>query len=637
MTKMDISIIIPTYKRPALLKKCLESIFRQDYPKEEYEVIVVMDGKDQVTEEMLQGLVADSNNLRYFTQKEKGPAAARNSGAGACSGELIGFVDDDCCVGKGWIRSMVKRHGENPGIAAVGGFTVTPNNYSTVLVSQFLANCSIETQIDGKREVIFFPTCNVSFKRWVFERYSFDEQFPFPGGEDLEFFWRIFKDGFKFIWDTDIKVIHNRDRHFINFIRQAYIYGRGNALAQYLHSDQPLLKELKMGRLIFWFATAENILKIPRFSYLLGRRLIIEKNVRSASKKFSLYAYFVLHKVFYILGNILEYFRILGGDVKPLPGLLRLPRLLILDITHSCNLQCRICDIWKTGEKEEDIGIAYIKNTLRDARKLGIPEITLSGGEPLRRKDIFEIMDYARRIRIKNMGVLSNGILIGPLLDRLRPFLLDNTISLVISLDSLKPSLHNEIRNAPFAWEKTMESLNLLADLKKKYPQVNFNVITIILDQNLEELEELAVFIRSLGTNSLQFQALLPNNLRMAERKDSYFWVSRERLPLLDSTIDRLAAFSKENPDFIKNSAFNIELIKQYYRGALTSREVSCLSAQKTVLISNRGEYATCFSCYGDIRSETLKDVLQGKEIIKARRLAAGCNWPCLLPCFCDS
>ena len=273
---------------------------------------------------------------------------------------------------------------------------------------------------------------------------------------------------------------------------------------------------------------------------------------------------------------------------------------------------------------------------LLQAKDSNIKEIALSGGEPLLRNDIFDIFKYAREIKIKNLGVLTNGILVENLQERLRPYLIDNTISLVVSFDSLKAEIHNKVRNSDSAWQKTVKSLNMLSSLKKNHPQLNFNVITVIMNQNLEELLDLANFIKGLNVNSLQFQALLPNNLRMAERRKSPFWVPEERFSLLDETIGKLIGFKKENPKFVKNSIENLSFVKKYYQGTITSNDVKCSSASETILISNQGNCTTCLSSYGDIKRQNLKDVFSNKERIEAQRKIRKCSWPCLLPCFCD-
>lgn len=635
--EIDISIIVPTCNRAEKLNNCLKSLFDQDYPMERLEIIVVDDRANDSVMRMMEDLQRWYPQIKYTRQRCKGPANARNVGVRLSTGKVIAFTDDDCVVDKDWTRLMVETHRSHPEAFVVGGDTVTSTRGPFVLTGQFLSTCSIETGVNGKKEIVFFPTCNVSFKRHIFERYAFDEQFPLPGGEDLEFFWRLFKAGHRFIWNKKIKVTHYRDDTVISFIKQAYTYGKGNFLVQYLHGDHPLLKELKTGRIDFWAATLINAIKIPRFSYLLGKKLFREEHIRDVCKKIAVYLYLALHKIVYIWGNIFEFFRITGKhSLNKKRKVFNVPQLLILDITHTCNLSCSICDIWKTAKAEKEIDIKYVRRLLYQARELGVKEVALSGGEPLARRDIFKILDCARDLNIKNLGVLSNGILLEKYINRLRPYLLDRTISPVVSLDSLNPVTHNSVRKSSICWDGSINSLKALSVLKKEHPHISFNVIAIILNQNLEELHDLALFVESLGADSLQFQALLSNNLMMSERSESVFWVTKERFDILDSAIDCLIGFKEKNQSFIKNSIENLELIKKYFRGKIGHGDIRCMSGDKTVLVSNSGECTTCFSSYGNIKKKTLCEIFQSREAVSAREKVKKCPCPCLLPCFCD-
>ncbi|HAB51846.1 MAG TPA: hypothetical protein DCE80_06705 [Ignavibacteriales bacterium] len=310
---IDVSVIVPTSDRKIMLERCLGSLLDQTYPKEKMEIIIVDDRADGKIAIISDNLRSRYPNIRYFAQYNKGPAIARNLGIGSSVGEIIAFVDDDCVVDKTWIERIVEGHQGNPDIIAIGGDTIVYASKIPILVSQFLSTCSIETFIDNKKEVIFFPTCNVSFKREIFLKYKFNEQFPFPGGEDLELFWCLYKDGYRFIWDKKMKAIHYRDKSLFSFLKQAYMYGRGNLLAQHIHKDHPLLKELKADKSLFWLSMVINIVKIPRFSYILGNRLLKDMQEKGISVILSVYAHFVLHKVFYIAGNIREFFRIRNG------------------------------------------------------------------------------------------------------------------------------------------------------------------------------------------------------------------------------------------------------------------------------------------------------------------------------------
>lgn len=84
-----ISIIIPTYNRVDLILKTLQSVFAQTY--DDYEVIVVDDGSEDDTPELLRG-----QKIRYVRHEaNKGAAAARNTGADIARGHYLAFLDSD--------------------------------------------------------------------------------------------------------------------------------------------------------------------------------------------------------------------------------------------------------------------------------------------------------------------------------------------------------------------------------------------------------------------------------------------------------------------------------------------------------------------------------------------------------------
>lgn len=99
-----VSIIIPTYNRPDLLKQCLGSLFLLDYPR--YEIIVIDDGSSISLKEEYGQL--HNPNIHWITQPHQGVSVARNRGVAAAQGEIIAFIDDDCLAQPSWIRYLVE-------------------------------------------------------------------------------------------------------------------------------------------------------------------------------------------------------------------------------------------------------------------------------------------------------------------------------------------------------------------------------------------------------------------------------------------------------------------------------------------------------------------------------------------------
>ncbi len=100
MHSHDVSVIIPTYNRLAFLKEAINSVIRQTLPAKE--IIVVDDGS---TDGTLDWLKSENNpSLKYFSQAQKGPAAARNLGVSQASSNYIALLDSD----DEWLEEKLK-------------------------------------------------------------------------------------------------------------------------------------------------------------------------------------------------------------------------------------------------------------------------------------------------------------------------------------------------------------------------------------------------------------------------------------------------------------------------------------------------------------------------------------------------
>lgn len=98
-----VSVVIPTYNRPALLTRCFAALLRQDFDAERVEIVVVIDGPDPATVNLLRHLAPFGPRIVSLVQDNRGPAAARNVGWQLATGELILFTDDDCVPAPQWI------------------------------------------------------------------------------------------------------------------------------------------------------------------------------------------------------------------------------------------------------------------------------------------------------------------------------------------------------------------------------------------------------------------------------------------------------------------------------------------------------------------------------------------------------
>lgn len=92
---MIISFIIPVYNTAIYIEKCIASILSQPVAQDYYEIIVVNDGSTDNSDEILSQIVAKYKNIQVFSQNNRGPGAARNTGLKHAQGEYIFFLDSD--------------------------------------------------------------------------------------------------------------------------------------------------------------------------------------------------------------------------------------------------------------------------------------------------------------------------------------------------------------------------------------------------------------------------------------------------------------------------------------------------------------------------------------------------------------
>ena len=118
---MRFSVVVPTYNRVSTLRQCLKGLLIQDHP--DYEIIVVDDGSTDGTAEVL---MQEFSSIRYFQQKNAGPAAARNRGLQAATGEIIAFTDDDCLTPPDWLTQLAAGYIRHSEVAGVGGGLIAP-------------------------------------------------------------------------------------------------------------------------------------------------------------------------------------------------------------------------------------------------------------------------------------------------------------------------------------------------------------------------------------------------------------------------------------------------------------------------------------------------------------------------------
>ncbi len=183
-----LSVVIPTFRRIASLKRCLDAVLAQNIDPQRYEIIVVDDGHEEMVRELIAALGAVTPNgprLRYLRPfKGRGPAVARNCGWRAARGAIVAFTDDDTVPEPGWLgegHAALRRHGE---WSALCGRITVPRLQAGRPTDHELMTIGLEAAQ--------FATANAFVRRTALARVGgFDERFSRAWREDSDLHFRL--------------------------------------------------------------------------------------------------------------------------------------------------------------------------------------------------------------------------------------------------------------------------------------------------------------------------------------------------------------------------------------------------------------------------------------------------------------
>jgi GT2 family glycosyltransferase len=198
-----------------------------DYPKDEFEVIVVDDGGGMHLDPIAVKF-RDHISLTIVRQPNRGPAAARNNGAAHAAGTFLAFIDDDCQPLPEWLNALESGVRRAPD-ALIGGLVVNglprnPNDAASQEIIDYIGSHFNRDPEHGR----FFPSNNIAVAAELFRNFGgFDENFRRSASEDRDFCDRWLTRGLRLVLVSDAVVLHLRGMSFTGFCEQHFRYGRG--------------------------------------------------------------------------------------------------------------------------------------------------------------------------------------------------------------------------------------------------------------------------------------------------------------------------------------------------------------------------------------------------------------------------
>lgn len=324
------------------------------------------------------------------------------------------------------------------------------------------------------------------------------------------------------------------------------------------------------------------------------------------------------------------------------PAEIAKPGFCCIGIVDACMLRCQMCQKWKEDPGTKGIAqpsTEQWKTFIRQLRDLvdeGF-EIDFGGGEALMRSDVLELVSYAKRLGFRN-AIASNGYLIDA--DMAKRIVDSGLDSIILSLDSLNPKIHDQMRGVSGVAQRVFKAIKYLRKYSKT---IHIGICTIILEQNLDGLIDLAEWVNTQRkkTNSILFMAAMqPNNTEFDpgwyKNSYSYFWPkdTKKVREVLDELIRR-----RKSGQWIGDSVRQLEAFKSYYEnpGKFVKKEPCNLD--RALHASSIGDVYLCYryATLGNIKNgDDVRQLWRSDLAEEARKNIRKCQHNChfLLNCF---
>jgi radical SAM protein with 4Fe4S-binding SPASM domain len=179
------------------------------------------------------------------------------------------------------------------------------------------------------------------------------------------------------------------------------------------------------------------------------------------------------------------------------------PRLVFWELTKGCNLRCIHCRASATElSSPTDLPTQAAKDIIDQIAEVSHPILVLSGGEPLFRKDIFELARYGTEKGLR-VALATNGTLVTK---AVALKIVDSGVQRVaISLDGADAATHDSFRGIPGAFDAAITGFRNLKELGMSV-QIN----TTIARHNAHQLPNVLELARSIGADALHTFLLVP-------------------------------------------------------------------------------------------------------------------------------
>lgn len=279
------------------------------------------------------------------------------------------------------------------------------------------------------------------------------------------------------------------------------------------------------------------------------------------------------------------------------------------NVTNGCNMYCEHCYRDAGAKASDELNTEEGKALIDEIAKAGFKIMVFSGGEPLMREDIFELVSHARSRELRPVFG-SNGTLITP--EVARKLKESGAMAMGISLDSVDPFKHDKFRSTIGGWEGAVEGMR-----NCRGAGLPFQIHTTVVDWNYNEVEELTDFAVSIGAMAHHVFFLVPTGRAVNIEQESL------RAEQYEELLHRIMKKQQQVDIELKPTCAPqfMRIAKQM--GMKMRFTKGCLAGTSYCIISPTGDVQPCAylnTKVGNVRETPFSEIWKNNEVFNRLR-----------------
>lgn len=325
----------------------------------------------------------------------------------------------------------------------------------------------------------------------------------------------------------------------------------------------------------------------------------------------------------------------------------RVPVYAHYGITHRCNLTCKMCGIWRYGNRKEELELPEIRMMAQRMARLGVVQLSIGGGEPYACEYLEDAAKEFAEAGL-NVRVLTNGV--GVSEDRIKKTIDNGVRNFSISLDSLYPARFDYICEKDGSWNEAVKTMTTVAKHltgTNGMPTIN----CVVSNLNLEELPSIVHFARDIGFHvSFLPVELLPDAKAGQRNWEGRFIRYRPEMGLnstddagavrsrIDEAYDTIIAMKNEGWPILNSTPY-LEASRMYLKTGRFPAE-GCDAGRLYFSVSPNGQFAICHRTvhqHKHILDPDFENYFHSLDYERKRMLEAGSCEGCMRACWIDT